>query len=65
MATTRQIELDDIVELLEPVDAALAGAHGGALEFVVTTTTSPRSRSHSRISRASTASSTRHSTNSA
>ncbi len=34
MATTRQIELYDIVELLEPVDAAPAGARGGVLEFV-------------------------------
>ena len=34
MATTRQIEVYDIVELLEPVDAASAGARGGVLEFV-------------------------------
>ena len=34
MATTRQIVLYDIVELLEPVEAAPAGARGGVLEFV-------------------------------
>jgi hypothetical protein len=34
MATTRQIELYDIVELLDPVDAAPAGARGGVLEFL-------------------------------
>ena len=34
MATTRGIELLDIVELLEPVDAAPAGARGGVLEFL-------------------------------
>lgn len=34
MATTRDIELLDIVELLEPVDAAPAGARGGVLEFL-------------------------------
>jgi hypothetical protein len=34
MATTHDIELLDIVELLEPVDAAPAGARGGVLEFV-------------------------------
>lgn len=34
MATTRDIEVLDIVELLEPVDAAPAGARGGVLEFV-------------------------------
>jgi hypothetical protein len=34
VATTRQIERYDIVELLEPVDAAPAGARGGVLEFL-------------------------------
>jgi hypothetical protein len=34
VATTREIHLYDIVELLEPVDAAPAGARGGVLEFV-------------------------------
>jgi hypothetical protein len=34
MATTRRIELYDIVELLEPIDAAPAGARGGVLEFL-------------------------------
>lgn len=34
MATMRDIELLDIVELLEPIDAAPAGARGGVLEFV-------------------------------
>lgn len=34
MATTRDIERFDIVELLEPVDAAPAGARGGVLEFL-------------------------------
>jgi hypothetical protein len=34
MATTRAIEQFDIVELLEPVDAAPAGARGGVLEFL-------------------------------
>lgn len=34
MATTRQIEQFDIVELIEPVDAAPAGARGGVLEFI-------------------------------
>ncbi len=34
MATTRDIERYDIVELLEPVDAAPAGARGGVLEFL-------------------------------
>jgi hypothetical protein len=34
VATTRGIELFDIVELLEPIDAAPAGARGRVLEFV-------------------------------
>ena len=34
MATTRHIELYDIVELLEPIEAVPAGARGGVLEFV-------------------------------
>jgi hypothetical protein len=34
VATTREIHQYDIVELLEPVDAAPAGARGGVLEFV-------------------------------
>lgn len=34
MATTRTIERFDIVELLERVDAAPAGARGGVLDFV-------------------------------
>jgi hypothetical protein len=34
MATTRQIELYDTVELLEPIDAAPAGAHGGVIHFL-------------------------------
>jgi hypothetical protein len=34
VATTREIHLYDIVELLEPVEAAPAGARGGVLEFV-------------------------------
>jgi hypothetical protein len=34
VATTRAIHLYDIVELLEPVDAAPAGARGGVLELV-------------------------------
>lgn len=33
MATTHSIALHDWVELLEPVDAAPAGARGGVLEF--------------------------------
>jgi len=34
MATTRTIELFDIVELMEPVGAAPAGASGAVLEFL-------------------------------
>ncbi|HWE32272.1 MAG TPA: hypothetical protein VG410_02235 [Solirubrobacteraceae bacterium] len=34
MATTRQIGLYDIVELLEPIDAAPAGAQGAVIEFL-------------------------------
>ena len=34
MATTRQIAKYDVVELVEPVDAAPAGARGGVLEFL-------------------------------
>ena len=34
VATTREIQLYDIVELLEPVDAAPAGSRGGVIEFV-------------------------------
>jgi hypothetical protein len=34
MATTRQIGLYDIVELLEPIDAAPAGATGPVIEFI-------------------------------
>ena len=34
MATTHTIERFDIVELLEPIDAAPAGARGGVLEFL-------------------------------
>lgn len=34
MATVGQIELYDIVELLEPIDAAPAGAHGPVIEFL-------------------------------
>jgi hypothetical protein len=34
MATTRQIGLYDIVELLEPIDAAPAGAQGPVIEFI-------------------------------
>lgn len=34
MATTRHIAQYDIVELLEPVDAAPAGATGGVLDFL-------------------------------
>lgn len=34
MATTRDIALYDTVELLEPIDAAPAGARGGVLEFL-------------------------------
>jgi hypothetical protein len=34
MARTREIQLFDIVEIVEPVDAAPAGARGGVLEFV-------------------------------
>ena len=34
MATTREVQLFDIVELVEPVDAAPVGARGGVLEFV-------------------------------
>ncbi len=34
VATTRAIHLYDIVELLDRVDAAPAGARGGVLEFV-------------------------------
>ena len=33
MATTRDIALHDWVELLEPIDAAPAGARGAVLEF--------------------------------
>jgi hypothetical protein len=34
VATTRAIHLYDVVELLEPVDNAPAGARGGVLEFL-------------------------------
>ena len=34
MAITHQIEQYDTVELIEPVDAAPAGARGGVLEFL-------------------------------
>jgi hypothetical protein len=34
VATTRHIAQYDIVELLEPVDAAPAGATGGVLDFL-------------------------------
>lgn len=34
MATMRAIERFDIVKLLEPIDAAPAGATGGVLEFL-------------------------------
>ena len=34
MATVRQIELYDIVELLEPIGAAPAGARGPVIEFL-------------------------------
>ncbi len=33
MAATREIALFDTVELLDSIDAAPAGAHGGVLEF--------------------------------
>jgi hypothetical protein len=34
VATIREIQLYDIVEVLEPVDAAPAGSRGGVIEFV-------------------------------
>ena len=34
VATTREVQLYDIVELLEPVDAAPAGSRGGVIEFI-------------------------------
>jgi hypothetical protein len=34
MATARQIAQYDVVELIEPVDAAPAGARGAVLEFL-------------------------------
>ena len=34
MTTVRQIELYDIVELMEPVDAAPAGAQGPVIHFL-------------------------------
>lgn len=34
MATTRHVGLYDIIELLEPIDAAPAGAQGPVIEFL-------------------------------